>query len=152
MLLGFKPMFAEYVSEGSKTHTIRAHRKLSPKVGELCHCYTGLRQRGPIIQKLASGDVVRKKMSRLLGRFPLVRIQEIRIKLVQAGKHLALDIAIDGEPLSGDEAVALAWADGFRDGTRGTALQRMTQFWVEQHGVKAKDFLGQIIHWSYKKP
>ena len=39
MLLGFKSRFEQYVINGSKTHTIRRVKKVSPKVGEICHCY-----------------------------------------------------------------------------------------------------------------
>ncbi len=35
--------FAHAVLDGSKTHTIRAKRKAPPRVGEILHCYTGLR-------------------------------------------------------------------------------------------------------------
>lgn len=63
MLLGFKRRFAPHIQDGSKTHTIRAKRKLRPKAGETCHCYTGLRQKG----------------ARLLGRWRCVRVQDIII-------------------------------------------------------------------------
>lgn len=45
MLLGFKRQFAKYVEEGSKTHTVRGFRKISPKVGDICHCYVDPRQK-----------------------------------------------------------------------------------------------------------
>jgi hypothetical protein len=63
MLLGFKRRFAPFVEEGSKTHTIRAKRKIRPKVGEVCHCYVDPRQ----------------KSMRLLGRFPCVKVETIDI-------------------------------------------------------------------------
>lgn len=56
MLLGFNARFVPLILAHEKRHTIRAKRKNAPHVGEICHCYTGLRQRGPIIQKLASGS------------------------------------------------------------------------------------------------
>lgn len=34
MLLGFKKRFAPMVEDGSKTHTIRAKRKIRPRVGK----------------------------------------------------------------------------------------------------------------------
>ena len=58
MLLGFKRRFAPFVEEGSKTHTIRAKRKIAPKVGETCHCYVDPRQ----------------KTMRLLGRWTCVKV------------------------------------------------------------------------------
>lgn len=148
MLLGFKAMFADYVSEGSKTHTIRAHRKLSPKVGELCHCYTGLRQRGPIIQKLPSGEVVRQKMARLLGRFPLVKVEQIKIE-AHSLQGIPLLVRINGDLLSPDEANALFKRDGFRDegGETFTHMHQATEFWKDR-----LPFEGICIHWSYKKP
>lgn len=145
MLLGFKKQFAEYVASGSKTHTIRAHRKIIPKVGELCHCYTGLRQRGPIIQKLASGEVVRQKMARLLGRFPLVNVEQIKIESHPL-QGIPLLVRINGELLSPDEANALFRRDGFRDegGETFTHMHQAAEFWKGR-----LPFEGIVIHWSF---
>lgn len=152
MLLGFKKQFVPYILDGSKTHTIRAPRKNvlsrakhgSPRVGETCHCYTGLRQRGPIIQKLASGTVVRQKIpGTLLGRWRCVKVETIEIVvlpdifLAQAGPV----IRIAGEVLSDDEADALAYRDGFRTG----GFAEMMAFWEGR-----LPFVGNIIHWKFE--
>jgi len=152
MLLGFKAQFAEYVASGSKQHTIRAPRKIRPKVGEICHCYTGLRQRGPIIQKLPSGEVVRQKMSRLLGRFKCVRVEEITISRY-FNENIPLCVSIAGELLTADEAEGLFWRDGFRSGPQGRGYPSTLQaasFWSDR--LKEHSFHGDLIHWEYKKP
>ncbi len=102
MLLGFDARFVPFVEDGSKTHTIRAKRKNTPRAGETCHCYTGLRHKG----------------ARLLGRWPCVRVEEIVIA--------AHELRIDGQVLSRDERNALAWRDGFRG--RDPWLE-MVEFW-----------------------
>jgi hypothetical protein len=79
MLLSFEKRFVPHVEDGSKTHTIRAERKRAPKVGETCHCYTGLRH----------------KSARLLGRWPCVKVERITVT-----PH---ELRIDGEVLSRDE-------------------------------------------------
>jgi hypothetical protein len=43
MLLGFKKQFAAKILDGTKKFTIRNERKISPKVGETIHMYSGLR-------------------------------------------------------------------------------------------------------------
>ncbi len=137
MLLGFKPQFVDYVREGSKRHTVRAMRARPFKVGDICDCY---------------GDV-RQKTMYLIGRWPCAKVQEIRIGMVLDGMTYRLDISVDGETLSKDEAVAFAWADGFRDGTRGTALDRMGDFWFKEHrlmdALNEPPFFGQLIHWDW---
>jgi hypothetical protein len=129
MLLGFKRQFAPYVEDGSKLHTIRGLRAFKPKIGEIAHCYVDPRQ----------------TTMRLLGRWPVVKIDEIYINarvLSETATHI--DIRINGIPLSWDEKNQLAWADGFRPALgRDYALVAMMQFWRGQ-----LPFLGHIIHWS----
>lgn len=147
MLLGFgfKKRFVPHIVDGSKTHTIRDKPKRYPRrVGEICHCYTGLRQRGPIIQKLASGQVVRQKIkATLLGRWKCVKVETIEIEILPA---VFLDqagpvIRIAGEALSPDEADALAYRDGFRTG----GFAEMMAFWEGR-----LPFEGNIIHWKFE--
>ena len=143
MLLGFKRRFAPFVEEGSKTHTIRAKRKIRPKVGEICHCYVDPRQ----------------KTMRLLGRFECVRVEDIRIEICSYPTGLALGrVWIEGEQLTPDEANALAWRDGFRSGRREEAFAEMVQYWVKLHPKPAilrraalYVFFGDCIHWRYRK-
>lgn len=144
MLLGFKRMFSAYVEEGSKTHTIRTRRAIPPRVGEMCHCYVDPRQ----------------KTMRLLGRFPCVRVQSIRIE--RCNQFRPLRIWIDDGELDCDEVEAFLWRDGFRkaflwrDGfrepvpglsqvsTEYPATDRAAHFW--RHRLP---FEGQIIHWRH---
>lgn len=157
MLLGFKAQFAQYVQEGSKTHTIRGFRVNQPKVGDIAHCYTGLRQRGPIIQKLASGEVVREKKARLLGRFPIVKIEAvdiwIHLGLIEIGIHESS--ASEPRLLDKSEASELAWRDGFREDGRDLSLVHMAKFWMANHPTDRLTannvWHGQIIHWRHQK-
>jgi hypothetical protein len=158
MLLGFKKRFHSAVRDGSKTHTIRALRKIPPRVGETCHCY---------------GDV-RQKTMHLLGRFPCVRLQEIRIisragapKLIgdedeseRGYDSCGLYVYIDGVALDAEEKDLLAWRDGFRfqtsdlttDPNSSGCFDLMAKFWVAEHGKKGYvDFNGQVIHWKWSK-
>jgi hypothetical protein len=137
MLLGFQRQFVGYVRDHSKRHSIRAMRKRPFRVGDVCDCY---------------GDVRQKSMY-LIGRWLCVGVQEIRIRMVQEGIFKRrLQIVIEGETLSRDEAVSLAWADGFRNGTRETALDRMAWFWIREHRLDTRrrsyEFVGQLIHWN----
>lgn len=144
MLLGFKRRFAPFVEDGSKTHTIRAIRKIAPHVGEMCHCYVDPRQ----------------KTMRLLGRWPCVKVEQIEI-FRDAKYHIIVDFA----ELSDDEMDLLAWRDGFRPALiycrersfkphhpseadpRGCSTD-MLAYWQELHHLP---FQGQIIHWKYAK-
>lgn len=124
MLLGFKKQFAVFVEQGSKTHTIRAKRKRPPHVGEVAHCYTGLRQKG----------------ARCLGRFEVVKIDTIWIDVAEG-----LQIQIGGAGLSIDEMLEFARRDGFRS---TLPINEMRDFWIQNHGTDL--FVGDIIHWKFK--
>jgi hypothetical protein len=137
-LYNFKPQFVPFILDGSKTHTIRAERKHVDVPGNIMHLYTGLRRRGPIIQKLASGEVVRQKMARLLGRFPCVKVERIVIDVhrTHPGGNWKPQIWIDGTRLSPDEREQLARRDGFQSFTE------MMKFWDGR-----LPFQGHIMHW-----
>ncbi len=131
MLLGFKRIFAPFVEDGSKTHTIRAERKIVPRVGETCHCYVDPRQ----------------KTMRLLGRFPCVRVQRV---CIVGGLGGISEIIIDGVSLHSDEMRKLAWADGFRQ--TSDPLKEMCGFWQTEHGLDPSYiFEGQMIHWRFTR-
>lgn len=117
MLLGFKRQFAQYVEDGSKTHTIRGFRKVAPKVGEICHCYADPRQ----------------KTMRLLGRWPCVAIQPVTLDFEPDGIGYRLRIMIAGQTLSAGEAIMFAWRDGFRQNGLPTLrdLEAMAHFWID---------------------
>jgi hypothetical protein len=120
-LYNFNPMFAQYVREGSKCHTIRAKRANPDKPGNTVHLYIGLRH----------------KSVELLGRHICTKVEEITITE-------ALDVIVDGIELTKDEKNALAWADGFRGYGRDQAFAEMMQFWEGR-----LPFVGDIIHWRW---
>jgi hypothetical protein len=99
-LYNFKERFAPFILDGRKRHTIRATRKVPDKVGNIAHCYTGLRT----------------KSVRFLGKWPIVRIEPIEI--LPESK-----VIVDGQELSLDEREKLARLDGFQDFTE------MRAFW-----------------------
>lgn len=127
MLLGFKERFVERILAGEKRHTIRATRKIPPRVGEVCHCYTGLRQKG----------------ARLLGRWPCIKVEEIEILPWNIhDKRARSGVFIGGQNLSADERDALAIRDGFPGG-----FPDMMRFWDGR-----LPFTGVIIHWDFDHP
>ena len=131
MLLGFKRQFAQYVEEGTKTHTIRAIRKIEPRVGEICHCYVDPRQ----------------KTMRLLGRFECNRVQDVVIQRLSEDPTVeGIGIRIDGELLSPDEREAFLWRDGFR-GSGESATKQAYDFW----SGNVLPWHGHLIHWRFKK-
>jgi ASCH domain len=130
MLLGFKNRFASLICAGLKTHTIRAKRKIRPRVGEIIYCYTGLRT----------------KQAMALGCWPCVGVQDITI---EPHSHRVLLIKIDGVELQPDEALEFARRDGFRG---PNPLVEMQNFWVSTHGASAFPFHGDLIHWAWPGP
>jgi hypothetical protein len=122
-LYGFKARFAPFILDGRKQHTIRKIRADGrlPRVGEICHCYVGLRQPG----------------ARLLGRWPCTKIESIYILDYEPAR-----VWVDGNVLSGDELERLARADGFAD------WEEMVCFWQQEHTLP---FHGHIIHWKFSK-
>jgi hypothetical protein len=130
MLLGFKRRFAPFVGEGSKTHTIRATRKIPPRVGEMCHCYVDPRQ----------------KTMRLLGRWPCVRVERVEF-FPDASAGYGVSVFIEGVGLDHSQKDALAWRDGFRGHGEHGAFMEMMAFWAGR-----LPFHGQIIHWKWSPP
>lgn len=130
MLLGFKRQFAPFVEDGSKTHTIRAVRKIAPRVGETAHCYVDPRQ----------------KTMRLLGRFLVVRVQAFVMERLSEDPTVeGIGIRIEGELLSPDEREAFFHRDGFREPGR-SATNQAFDFW----SVRVLPWHGQIIHWDFQ--
>ena len=128
MLLGFKRQFAPFVEDGSKTHTVRAIRKIPPRVGEMCHLYVDPRQ----------------KTMRLLGRFVCVRVQDFLMERLSENPTIeGIGIRIDGELLSPDERESFFWRDGFREPGRSSTEQAYG-FWAG----RILPWRGHIIHWG----
>lgn len=135
MLLGFKKEHARGVQLGFKQTTIRATRKNPPKVGEVCHCYTGLRT----------------KKCRLLGRWVCTWVMEIEIR--ESGDfqerpprddQSPLAIEFGGVVLSPFRAERLLILDGFRSDHEQSATQRAAKFW---RGVLPLQ--GHFVQWEW---
>jgi hypothetical protein len=89
---------------------------------------------------------------RLLGRWPVVRVQEIEIDHLYAGQGAMPDrlmVRIDGIRLDWEETEALFYRDGFRSdsGTKFPATACALKFWAGRI-----PFVGDLIHWDYSKP
>ena len=123
MLLNFQKQFVAKILRKEKRHTIRAKRKRRPRVGEICHNYTGLRQKG----------------ARLLGRWPCVKVQDVMID-VHPITGFGM-VFVDFECLSLDEREALAISDGF------VSFSQMLLFWKGR-----LPFVGDMIHWDPDQP
>jgi hypothetical protein len=61
VILNFQQRFVKKIRSKEKRHTIRARRKIRPRAGEICHCYTGLRT----------------KKAKLLGRWLCVKASHV---------------------------------------------------------------------------
>jgi hypothetical protein len=134
MVLGFKRRFAEYVREGSKTHTIREDAGDRWKVGKMVDAFVDPRQ---------------KTMERLMPSTPCVKVEEIEIHIHGAGcvsndyrDHY--EIKVDGMPLGNDEKEMLALRDGFRSSDYRWHFIEMMEFWKDR-----VPFKGKIIHWKF---
>jgi hypothetical protein len=124
MLLNFQKQFALKVWQGDKRQTIRAagHRKGVPDVGQVAHCYTGLRTRN----------------TQLLGRWVIEVVQVIRFDLNGQGIH---GLTLAGEPVGWVGFEALAKADGFA----GAAA--MGRWFAENH--EPGEFYGWVVGWRW---
>lgn len=137
---GFKKFFSPQIEDGSKTHTIRGHRRRHAHPGEAVQLFSGLRTRH--CRKIIPDPVC-------LSVLPIVIMSS---DLLSAGIAY---IEIDGRPLHRDEIEPFAISDGF-DPTRlrglapaaligETARETMGRFWrVANPG---SHFEGVIIRW-----
>jgi len=145
MLLGFMRIFAPFVEDGTKTHTVRLGRAQRPKPGDMCHCYVDPRQ----------------KTMRLLGRWKCTSVQNFRAELKverircrnRATKYdvvpVAVRIWIDDAELGADEVNEFCWRDGFRPVRRCDAWIAFAHHWIAHY--KFYQFEGDLIHWEYKR-
>lgn len=144
MIFGFKPQFVPFVLDGTKTHTIRAPRADGsvPRVGQTAHCYKNVRQRS----------------QKLLGAWPIVRVESIVITEF-FNKAIPLAISIEGNLLKADEAEQFLWRDGFREPrnflqvqlkAQYPSIQQAAEFWRARL-ADGKHWKGFVIHWDYTK-
>jgi hypothetical protein len=140
MLQGFYRRFGGFVWEGTKTHTIRDHRKdRPPRPGELFYCFI---------------DSQQPTMTRL-GNFPVLKVDPIAIapKLT-----IEPEIVIAGELLDEREADLFAWRDGFRvrrgpyrfNGAENLELFANYRFGqTKKKRAAARPFDGTLTHWTF---
>lgn len=129
-LLGFKRQFAGFVKEGSKQHTIRAKRKIRPKVGQTAHCYVDPRQ----------------KSMTLLGRWPITHVHDAILRPRGADQ---IQIWINGEELTIAEAQEFLYHDGFRSHGRKGAMAEAAEFWRKRFEKVGGVFYSDIVHWKW---
>lgn len=125
MLLNFQRQFARRVWAGEKRQTIRSAGKRVhvPKVGEVAHCYTGLRTRSTV----------------LLGKWPISSVQVLRMDI--EGRGIS-GVILGDQPLRHGDVDALAKADGFTDGAA------MAQWFGDNH--EPGEFYGWVIGWAWQ--
>ncbi len=138
---GFKKFFAPQIEDGSKTHTIRGHRRRHAHPGEAVQLFTGLRTRQ--CRKIIADPTCVSVLPIVITSTDLI------------GVGIAY-IEIDGRPLHRDEIEPFAISDGFDPARlRGlapasligeTARETMGRFWrAENPGSR---FEGVIIAWQ----
>ncbi|WP_417423680.1 ASCH domain-containing protein [Hoeflea sp.] len=137
----FKTFFGPQIEDGSKTHTIRGHRRRHAHVGEPVQLFTGMRTRH--CRKIIPDPVC-------IAVLPILMMSS---DLIEPG--LAY-IEIDGRPLNRDEIEAFAVSDGFApERLRGiapakmigaTARETMGRFWAAEN--PGTSFQGVIIKWE----
>jgi len=121
-IYNFKSRFADAVRSGVKKQTIRARGKRKPpKVGELAHCYTGLRT----------------KHVCPLGVFPIVRVEFISIS------SRSRSVCVPREPvwrlMDEAEIEQLARDDGF------ASADEFFAFFAQEHGGT---MAGYLVQWA----
>lgn len=126
MLLNFQKQFAVPVATGAKRQTIRsmAKRVHVPKVGDVAHCYTGLRTRH----------------ARLLGKWPIQRVVVVRF---QMESDTIVHAVVGSDCLNRSALSQLALADGFE------SLRAMESWFGATHGNG--DFEGWLIGWDFSQ-
>lgn len=121
-IYNFRKQFAAAIRAGAKRQTIRARGKRpAPKVGEIAHCYTGLRTQA----------VCR------LGAFPIERVTQISISA--SNRIASVPKGNAWHYLSDPEIEQLARADGFQSATE------FFGFFESEHGGT---FSGYLIEWG----
>lgn len=135
MVLGFQRRFAQYVREGSKTHSIREDKNDRWHPGVFVDAFVDPRQ---------------KTMERLIPSTPCIYTEPIEILPLNNRTRQTperVEIRIDGHVLSADEMESLAWKDGFRLYDFPSHLYEMMRFWDGRIPFK-----GKVIHWKYPGP
>ncbi|WP_143960248.1 ASCH domain-containing protein [Litoribacter populi] len=132
MLIGFKKRFKEPIENGTKIFTVRTRRKITPKIGETIHMYTGLRTKN--CEKISSQE-------------KLVSTQDVRILIKDWGGKWGMDIHVDGRRLSAKEIIDFTISDGF------LGVHDFKKYWMgdkpkEKNGVKRAGGSMVIYHWT----
>lgn len=130
MLLGFKPQFVNPILQDIKWFTLRDKRKVTPKLGETLHMYTGLRTNNckPITKKHT-----------LKAMYPV----HIKIKITgKPGIHAAkVQIVINNLTLSNFDLREFVVRDGFEN------IEKFIQYWTENYSNKNVNIKQVIYAW-----
>ena len=101
----FQTRFALKVARRRKRQTIRARRKNRPCIGQMAHCFTGMRT----------------KKCRCLGRWPIIHVKNVCI--------LEEGVILDGKALRSIYLNQFAVLDGFHN------WDSMKNFFQANHGL-----------------
>ena len=123
----FMPRFVPMIEDGSKRHTIRAHRRYPDQPGDTLLLYTGMRT--PACRKIFDA--------------PCTEVEEI---VIIPNEDL---IILGANTLSPTEMDSFAWYDGFRPAHKTTdgAWEDMRAWWLKVNGTGK--FRGTVTHWNY---
>ncbi|QHJ78507.1 MAG: hypothetical protein [Bacteriophage sp.] len=133
----FHEQFADAITSGTKSQTVRVYRRRNPRIGEKLQLFTNLRRR--TCRKLLVKDTI------------CTLVDEIEIEISSAISAKIASIVINGIPLSKKEIDDFAHADGFKNGPLGwTAVHAMGSFFKRHHGFGT--FHGVVIHWRLSEP
>lgn len=120
----FQKRFAPPIVQGTKTHTIRGHRKRHARLGERIQLYQGMRTR--FCRKIIDDPKCTK----------LMPIQ------IYYDTGAVSRIVMDNIDLPEDGLDSFAASDGFTD------LNDMHRFWMKNHELDGACFDGVCISWD----
>ena len=124
MLLNFQKRFVRDVWLGTKRQTIRAKGKGAhvPAVGDMAHCYTGLRTNA----------------CQRIGVWPIIRVEALDMRIEQ---HVLRNVMLGGCELDRRSLNALAVRDGF------ATASTMEDWFCSNHAPG--QFEGYVISWDW---
>ena len=134
MLLGFKPRFVDPIQDGTKFFTMRNPRKVTPKIGEVLHMYTGLRTKWcKLITKQHTLKCIQQAVIRVSrGNKPAPHIRTLT--------SIKIEISVDGRVLNSNEISQFVKYDGFEN------CQDFAAYWLAEKKVVTVTL--DLFHWT----